>query len=343
MRLNISNNIISIFILALILQPVFANTELEKAQAFISEGKLQEALSSTDNYLAKDEKNVQARFIKGLILTKMNHFDEAEKIFLGLTKEHPRLPEPYNNLAVIYAAQGEYEKARKVLQEAISTHPSYATAHENIGDIYAKMASRAYNKALQLDEGNQTAREKLSLIGELFSAPISVASQQDEVKPKGQVVAKAKENTTGYKPVKEERTEAAAPKQVVVQEEKMDENEVQKNEALKKVILKAVNDWAKAWSAQEVNNYLGFYSNDFVPPNDLARTSWEELRAERLNRPNFVSVDVIKPTVTLHGNDHASVIFFQSYQSDTYSDQINKTLLMKNVNGRWLIIEERSR
>ena len=343
MRLNISKNIISIFVLVLVLQPVFANIELEKAQALISKGKLQEALTTTDNYLAQDNKNVQALFIKGLILTKMNHFDKAEKIFLGLTKEHPRLPEPYNNLAVIYAAQGEYEKAKMVLQEAISTHPSYATAHENIGDIYAKMASQAYNKALQLDEGNQTAREKLSLIGELFSAPISVTTQQEEVKPKEQVIAKAKEKTAGYKPVKEERTPAAVPKQVVVQEEKIDENEVRKNEALKIDILKAVNDWADAWSGQEVNNYLGFYSNDFMPPNDLDRTSWEELRANRLNSPNFISVDVIKPTVTSHGNDHASVRFLQSYQSDTYSDQIKKTLLMKNVNGRWLIIEERSR
>jgi len=47
----------------------------------------------------------------------------------------PELPEPYNNLAVLYAARGDHDGARDALLRAISTHPSYATAHENLGDI----------------------------------------------------------------------------------------------------------------------------------------------------------------------------------------------------------------
>ncbi len=225
------------------------------------------------------------------------------------------------------------------MQEAISTHPSYATAHENIGDIYAKMASQAYNKALQLDEGNQTAREKLSLIGELFSAPISVAAQQSQVEPdeqipQKQVIAKAKKNTDDNRPVKELN---------VAQDDKAITEKSQTNEKNKNEILKSVNSWAEAWSAQDVNNYLGFYSSDFVPPDELARDSWEELRAERLKKPSFISVDITNPEITLHGNEHASISFSQNYQSDSYSDQVDKTLLMKNVEGRWLIVEERSK
>ncbi|NDB75524.1 MAG: hypothetical protein EB141_07760 [Verrucomicrobia bacterium] len=53
---------------------------------------------------------------------------------------------------------------------SIRTHPSYATAHENLGDIYAKMASQAYDKALQLDKSNTAAQTKLEMIKELFSS-----------------------------------------------------------------------------------------------------------------------------------------------------------------------------
>src|SRR2546425_9737176 len=75
-------------------------------------------------------------------------------IFTKLTQDYPELPEPYNNLAVIYASQGQYEKARAALEQSIRTHPSYATAYENLGDVYAKLASQAYDKALQLDSSN---------------------------------------------------------------------------------------------------------------------------------------------------------------------------------------------
>jgi len=88
------------------------------------------------------------RFNKGLILTEQKKVPDAIRIFSSLSEDYPDLPEPYNNLAVLYASQGQYEKARDALEAAIRTHPSYSTAHENLGDIYAKMASQAYGKAL---------------------------------------------------------------------------------------------------------------------------------------------------------------------------------------------------
>jgi tetratricopeptide (TPR) repeat protein len=91
-------------------------------------------------------------------------------VFTALTEDYPELPEPYNNLAVLYASQGNYEKAKSALELAIHTHPSYATAHENLGDIYAQLASRAYDRALQLDKTNTAAQTKLAMVKELFVA-----------------------------------------------------------------------------------------------------------------------------------------------------------------------------
>ena len=151
-------------------QQVAASSQVSQIEALIVQGKLQQALSLTNKQLVEDNADVNYLFLKGLILTKQDALDEARDVFIELTEKHPELPEPFNNLAVVYAAKGDFVKARKALQQAINTHPSYATAHENIGDIYAKMASKAYNQALQLDKDNETAREKLSLVGELFSA-----------------------------------------------------------------------------------------------------------------------------------------------------------------------------
>jgi tetratricopeptide (TPR) repeat protein len=144
---------------------------LQDATNTFKKGNHAMALDQVNGYLAGKPKDPQGRFLKGLILTELNRTNEAIETFNDLTDEFPELPEPYNNLAVLYANQGQFERAKNSLEMAIRTHPAYATAHENLGDIYAKMASMAYNKALQLDKSNASAQTKLALVKEMFSPP----------------------------------------------------------------------------------------------------------------------------------------------------------------------------
>ena len=111
-------------------------------------GKLAEALAKADQYLAGKPRDPQMRFIKGVIQTESGKPADAIATFTQITQDYPELPEPYNNLAVLYAGQSQFDKARAALEMAIRTNPSYATAHENLGDVYAKLASQAYSKAL---------------------------------------------------------------------------------------------------------------------------------------------------------------------------------------------------
>ncbi|WP_460894952.1 tetratricopeptide repeat protein, partial [Ramlibacter monticola] len=154
-------------------------------------GKLTEALNKADQYLAGKPKDPQMRFLKGVVLTEAGRPAEAIATFQKLTEDYPELPEPYNNLAVLYAGQGQFDKARASLEMAIRTNPSYATAHENLGDVYAKLASQAYSRALQLDSGNTAVQPKLALIRELFAAPGSRAAPGAAAPRGGAVVAAA--------------------------------------------------------------------------------------------------------------------------------------------------------
>jgi len=132
--------------------------DMQDASTLFKQGKHVSALTKVNRFLANSPQSAQARFLKGLILTEQGKTTEAIKTFTALTKDYPELPEPYNNLAVLYAGSGQYDEAKIALQLAIRTHPSYATAHENLGDIYAKMASQAYDRALQLDRGNTATK-----------------------------------------------------------------------------------------------------------------------------------------------------------------------------------------
>ena len=143
--------------------------DYSEVNRLLKAGQPAEALSKADQYLNSKPRDPQMRFLKGVILAETGKTSEAIQTFVKLTEDYPELPEPYNNLAVLYASQSQFEKARVALEMAIRTNPSYATAHENLGDVYAKLASQSYSKALQLDGSNTGVPTKLALIRNLFA------------------------------------------------------------------------------------------------------------------------------------------------------------------------------
>jgi tetratricopeptide (TPR) repeat protein len=156
---------------ALLLSASFAAVadEVQDITSLYKQKKNEQALTRVDAYLKAQPKDAQARFLKGLILTEQDKTGEAIRVFSDLIEDYPELPEPYNNLAVLYAGQGQYDKAKMALEMAIRAHPGYATAHENLGDIYAMMASQSYERALQLDHGSSSIKNKLAKIREITS------------------------------------------------------------------------------------------------------------------------------------------------------------------------------
>ena len=342
---------ISLFLCSFFCLPnAFAQTSYGDIQLLINEGQYKVALKLTDEQLSRNSSDIKLQFMKGLILTRMDRYTDAEKVFISLTRNNPDLPEPYNNLAVVYAAQGKYSEAAEALKSAINTHPSYATAHENLGDIYAKLASRAYNQALELDTSNNAAREKLSLVNELVTS-----SPQASKKQKIVVAAVEKQAApAAKKPVKPVPKPATSEPEIitipakpaakeVIDEpvKKVDAEEEKRNN--RKAVESAVRNWANAWSAQDVDGYLSSYGRQFVPPKNLSRSAWEKERHIRLKKPRFIKVKLTNIKINLHGKDYAEVRFTQSYQSDTYGDKVKKEILMRKVDGNWLITQERTR
>ena len=155
-------------------QPSVQDTQ--EIDRLIRLGQLDAASSRIDALLARNSKDPQARFLKGVVLSDKGKTADAIATFHSLTEDYPELPEPYNNLASLFAASGQYDKAKAALETAIQGNPTYVTAYENLGDVYAKMAGQAYDKALQLDKTNSTAQAKLMAIRSAISAAGKPAS-----------------------------------------------------------------------------------------------------------------------------------------------------------------------
>ncbi|HTQ77200.1 MAG TPA: tetratricopeptide repeat protein [Burkholderiales bacterium] len=324
--------------------------DIQDASRLLKAGQHQQALEHVDKVLAAHPKDPQARFLKGLIYAEDGNSKEAAEIFLKLTQDYPELPEPYNNLAVLYAAQGHYEKARAALEQSIKTHPSYATAYENLGDVYAKLASQAYDKALQIDSANTGAKNKLALVRELVGAPPAPPAKAVAASPKEPAAPPVE---AAAEPAKREPAKAAAePGKPVVAAAKpatsvaaaepkpAPEKPVAARSAAAPDPLATVRAWAKAWSAKDADAYLSFYAKDFNVPGGESRAQWEKVRRQRLTAPKRISVEVSAPKVSVDGS-RAEVTFRQIYRSEIVKSAGTKILTLVKSDGRWLIEQER--
>ena len=88
-------------------------------------------------------------------------------VFERLTQDHPDLPEPYNNLAVLHAARGQLDRARELLEQALRHDPNYFAAQENLGDVFARLAQRAYEKASANPQAEPSLQRKLRIARDL--------------------------------------------------------------------------------------------------------------------------------------------------------------------------------
>lgn len=339
--------------------------------SLLKAGKPADALTKADQRLSTSPRDPQLRFLRGVAQADSGKPADAIGTFTQLTQEYPELPEPYNNLAVLYAGQNQLDKARTALEMAIRTNPSYSTAHENLGDIYAKLAGQAYNKALQLDANNSAALSpKLALIRSLFApgqapsaraaAPVVVASApaRPTALPAAAppaVVAPVAPPVVTAAPATQPKAPAAstAPVSPIVPatpvalpaapEVKAPTASAAKasgaEAAAEQDVEAAVKAWAAAWAARDMKAYLGAYGKQFSPPGKQSRAAWEKERESRIVGKSRIQVNISKLSVSIK-DDRATARFHQAYSADSLNVSSRKTLEMVRQQGNWVIVRE---
>lgn len=331
MRTSIKNAFAISALLAILAPGMVYADDASDASKLYKAGQLNEAIKKIDAVLAQKPKDAQMRFLKGIILTEQNKSAEAIVVFTKLTDDFPELPEPYNNLAVLYASNGQYQKASAALEMAIRTNPTYGTAHENLGDVYAKLASQSYDKALQLDSSNSTAKLKLNLVKNLIGN--TTGGTNPKLNPPAATTAPVATFPAATTTVATANNSKPAETKPSVKPTATASD--------KDTITNAVESWAKAWSNQDVNKYLSYYAKDFQTPNGESRSNWADDRRSRIEGKGKINVRIEDLNVKVEDNS-ATVKFKQYYTSDRLSSTSRKVLVMTKHDGKWLIKQERS-
>ncbi len=139
----------------------------ESIKKALQAGQLDLAAKLVQQERERSPKDVQMRFMEGVIQAQQGQTDKAIDTFKNIIQSHPELSEAYNNLGVLYAAKGRLEESRNYLEKALQTHPSYAAAHRNLSDVISQLAKQSYAKALQVDPKVKNTPPQLTLLGSI--------------------------------------------------------------------------------------------------------------------------------------------------------------------------------
>jgi len=105
-------------------------------------------------------------------------------------------------------------------------------------------------------------------------------------------------------------------------------------------LIAFANDWANAWSAKDIDLYLSKYAQDFKTPNGDAFSLWQTSRRQKISSQGKILVEIEDIKLTMKAENSARIQFKQKYTSDKLTEMSNKSLVVKKIDGRWLIQEE---
>ena len=292
---------ILIFLCLLATVAVSAATSIPQLQQLLEQQQYAAAVDTGEQLLAQNPQHTRARFLTAYAYQMNAQPEKAERLYRDLIKDHPDLPEPRNNLAMIYLAKGDYDRASQLLVEALYTSPSYATAYDNLSQIYKGIASEAYRRAVS--ESSEPAKYTHNI----------------------QLTALTKLDSVDDEPV----TNKIPDDQTLIN--------FANQETL---LLERIKDWAMAWSNKNFADYTEFYTAGYRADFET-HDQWIEYRRKRIARPGEIKVEISNIQIKWRSENKAIIDFRQSYDSVRYSDRVMKRLAFSRIGSQWKITEER--
>lgn len=280
---------------------VFPADSLDNLQLLVDNNNYASAVKSGERLLMQHPQQVGIMFLTAYAYQMNAQQDKAVELYDRIIHNNPELPEPRNNLAMIYLARGDYDRASQLLVKAINTHPSYATAYQNLNLIYKGIASEAYRRAVSESSkpANYAQNIQLAAISSIASPPIEMEVEPGETETT--VIALAN---------------------------------------LETLLIEKTKNWARAWSNKDFVAYLSFYSNQHRANFDT-HSAWVEYRRKRVTRPGGIRVEVDGINIRFLGESSAIVDFKQAFDSPRYSDRVVKRLVFTHIGSQWKITGER--
>ncbi len=143
-------------------QTYYINGIKNEVEEYVQLSKINSLFSNAQNILKKspreavniyteilniDSNNKEALLWRGIAYSNIEESEKALSDLRRLTKLEPRHARAFNNIANVYANEGQYNYALKNYNTALKINPQYAAVYSNIAMLYTEQGK--YQKALE--------------------------------------------------------------------------------------------------------------------------------------------------------------------------------------------------
>jgi len=349
---------------------------LDDARQQLHEGHNAQATALLKSWVHEHPADYQAVFLLGMAYAQQEKYVKAIEMFHHVSALRPELAEPHGNLAVIYNAMGRPQSAARELEIFLERKPGDAVTHENLGDIHIKLALRNYRAALVRDKNPLLLKkyqqllqyERLQHTG-VASVPPATDQTNAAVDNSGRrpvtgrillgAPVKSTRAGTGRLTISpatpvSEHAAMSAPGDMpqgtgVAIAQKNDTTAVQPGQqTADNAVLDALEQWRAAWAARDIPAYFNAYAADFTPvrPGSKGRRiwslgAWKTYKIRVISNKTYIHLRLSNIRIEILGHgERARVRFLQFFDSNNYSSQDEKEIILKNGPEGWKIVQE---
>ena len=228
--------------------------------------------------------DVSLKFEEANALISLNNYSEAKEVLEKLLTKNPNNKHILNNLAYIEAKTGNINNAVIILRNAIGNDEEVEIIYKNLTNLYAFQANILYEEALSMKESG--SREiNLSLIENIVITSNVTSVFKGTLKPA------VKERVSEINPID---------------------------------AIKFLNEWALFWENKSFQEYFNCYADSFYPKKFNSKESWVTDRRSKIKNKKNIKVKISNIRIISFGENSFLAQFTQSYNSDSFSDVVDK-------------------
>jgi len=107
-------------------------------------------------------------------------------------------------------------------------------------------------------------------------------------------------------------------------------------------ITEMIDNWLKAWSSKNIDEYGNYYADDFRSQR-MNKKEWLLYKKQLNQKYKYIRVMRSGNPKVIKDGDECNASFIQQYKSDSFDAVATKQLILKRENGKWKIYRETSR
>jgi len=198
--------------------------------------------------------------------------------------------------------------------------------------------------ASEVPEFEEITDSSASFVETELDIPATIDPSGNEL-PIIQDISTDAESSASEEPESVEITAVSVSEEVITEElpeEEMVLDEPATEQSIEAEVATTITRWLEAWEDGNIEAYLAFYHENYIPSSVESYALWENQRRERIEGATGISTDYDRLETLETTEGVITIQFWLYYSRNSYMDETLKELRLGKEDGNWRILEERN-